>query len=91
MIKIIDPRCFPDHDGYSAPRLRDVKGRRIGLLWNNRPKGDVVLNLLGKELSSRHDVKVAFRSKLRVGTGAPDELIAELVSSTDAVIVGVGD
>ena len=91
MIRVLDPRCFPDHDGYAAPRLSSLQGVRLGMLWNNRPRGDVVLASVGEELKRQYGVHLTFLSKLRVGTGAPDEVISDLVARTDAVIVGVGD
>jgi hypothetical protein len=90
-LRVLDPRCFPDSQGEGARRLSSLQGKRIGLLWNNRPKGDVCLKTVGRELENRFGVQVVFRNKLRVGIGAPQEMIDELVNTVDAVVIGVGD
>ena len=91
MLRVVDPRSFPDSEGAGAERLSSLQGMRIGLLWNNRPKGDVCLKTVGKELERQFDTQVVFRNKLRVGIGAPEDMIDELTKTVDAVIVGVGD
>ena len=73
-------------------RLESLQGKTIGLLWNNRPRGDLVLNALGTGLTARYGVSaIVSTNKLRVGVGAPQALIDDLARRTDAVIVGVGD
>ncbi len=90
-LRILDPRAFPSEPVADAPRLSSLEGVTIALLWNNRPKGDVILRAVGEELQSKYGAQVLFRQKLRVGTGAPEEVIAGIAKEASAAVVGVGD
>jgi len=90
-LRVLDPRAFPEEPVADAARLRSLEGATVALLWNNRPKGDVILRALGDELQSRFGATVIFRQKLRVGTGAPEEVIAGVAKEASAAVVGVGD
>ena len=90
-LRVLDPRAFPEEPAADATRLRSLQGVTVALLWNNRPKGDVILRALGEELRLKYGAEVLFRQKLRVGTGAPEEVIAGVAKEASAAVVGVGD
>lgn len=90
-VRVLDPRALPDQSEHLAERLDGIQGATVGLLWNNRPRGDRILKGLASELESRYGASTVFTSKLRVGSGAPQEEIRRLEKEVQAVIVGVGD
>ena len=75
-----------------AERLASLDGKRIGVLWNNRPGGDKLLHELVRLLGERHDLAdVYFTKKPFIGNEAPEDVIEEVLAHADAAIVGVGD
>lgn len=92
-ILVLDPTASP-HDSQSrtAPRLRTLRGRAIGFLWNSKPNGNILFEELERSLLRDHGVVSASRvSKPNSSIPATNELIAKLASSVDAVVVGIGD
>jgi hypothetical protein len=91
-ITFYDPTEPPVSRAVLAGRVDSLKGKRVGLLWNNRPRGDMVLHALGEALTTQFGAReIVFTNKLRVGVGAPQAMIDDLARRTDAVVVGVGD
>lgn len=90
-IRLLDPRSFPDDHIPGAAPVADLRGLEVGFLWNNRPKGDLILRQLAGMLEQRHGTRSLFTNKLRVGTGAGPEVINAIVAEAQAAIVGVGD
>ena len=73
-------------------RLDSLDGKRIGLLWNNRPGGERILKHVVELLGQKYRFsEVYFTKKRLIGNAAPREIIEDLASRVDAVIVGVGD
>lgn len=92
MITFLDPTQSPDQLSALAPRLESLRGTTVGLLWNNRPRGDRILRGVAASLIADFGVaETVFTNKLRVGVGAPPEIIDELARRCGAVVVGVGD
>jgi hypothetical protein len=83
--------------GLEAHALPDLRGRRVGLLWNHLFRGDEVFALLADALVREHGVVDVVpwdrfgdfhnQGGDRVLAGLPERLRAEEV---DAVVVGVG-
>jgi len=90
-IRILDPRAFATEPVKKAAALETLDGAVVALLWNNRPRGDRVLRGIADELERRYGARTAFFQKLRVGTGAPLEVIAGIAAEASAGVVGVGD
>ena len=92
-IQFLDPRQGSKFEGAkTAVRLDSLRGKRLGLLWNHRLGGEPLLREIGKVLAERHGLaEVYFTKKLFVGNPAPPEIIDDLVSRVDAVVVGIGD
>ena len=70
-----------------------LSGKRVGLLWNRKPNGDVLLRRLGKRLKERYpDIEVVWLGeKNDSARGAPTESLEEARRECDAAIVAVGD
>ena len=75
-----------------AKRLASLANKRLGLLWNNKVGGDVLLRHVADLLHQKYDLaEIYFTKKTFIGNAAPAEIIDDLVSRVDAVVVGVGD
>lgn len=73
-----------------APRLSDLRGRRVALLDNSHQNVDRVLQRVSEELSDRFDAdSIPFR---KPSANAPaGEILLDKVAAADAVINGVAD
>ena len=74
----------------SAPRFADLAGRTIGLLDISKPRGDIFLDTLEKELVSRGAKTERFR-KPTFTKNAPEDLRARIAERCDAVIEALAD
>jgi hypothetical protein len=76
-----------------ANRLESLTNKRLGLLWNNnRPGGEWLLKHVAELLNQKYNLaEIYFTKKMFIGNAAPAEIIDDLVSRVDAVVVGVGD
>lgn len=91
--EILDPTAgLTTGKGVLSPRLDSLDGKILGVIWNRRPGGDLILNRTLDILKKKHDIKdVVFRAKPYIGNPAPKEIIDELAARCDAVIAGLGD
>jgi hypothetical protein len=89
----LDPRQGPSTGAVvPAKRLTSLTGKRLGILWNNRPGGDALLTHVAESLKQKYELaEVYFTKKTFIGNAAPQEVIDDLASRVDAAIVGVGD
>ena len=72
-----------------APRLKSLRGARIGILDNCKEFADVVLRGVAEALQREHGVElVRFWQKSYLGIPSP--YAAEMAAECDAVINGVG-
>ena len=72
-----------------APRLKTIRGARIGILDNCKEFADLVLRGVADVLQREHGVKeVKFWRKDYLGK--PSTFAAEMAAACDAVINGVG-
>jgi hypothetical protein len=71
--------------GLKNPRISDFTGRKIALLWDGKPGGDIFLNVL-KELLSAKYPQTNFFFSLWGDPQAP-----EIIVEVDAFVLGVGD
>ena len=93
MMIVLDPRLKSGARVVApAPRLTSLTNKRLGILWNNRLGGDRLLKHVGELLQEKYGLsEIYFTRKTFVGNAAPAEIIDDLVSRVDAVVVGVGD
>jgi hypothetical protein len=72
-----------------APRLPGLQGKKIGLFWNGKPNGDILLNAIEKALEERLKVTDFHRFNLCIGVGP--ENIKRMAQQCDGVISALGD
>jgi hypothetical protein len=91
-MKIYSPAVtdFGGAPGTLMPGLAGGGAVRIGLLWNGKPNGDVVLDTVGRELARHRPGWVADEV---VKGWMPTELslLEELAASVDAVVGAPAD
>ena len=78
--------------GRLAPRLSTLKGARLGLLDNDKPKADRLLEHVAGLLHERHGVSGFTRVRKGSATKpAEEEHIRRLLAEADAVVTAIGD
>ena len=92
-IAILDPTARPRAKGVpTAPRVDDLNGKVLGILWNRKPNGDILLRRVKELLSERFRFgDTIWRQKFTASVPAGSEVIRELADSADVVINGQGD
>jgi hypothetical protein len=93
VIRVLDPTGVPRQvSENSAPRLRDLRGRTVGFVWNNKPNGDLLFEHLARMLREKYEVRMAdWVKKPRASVGAQPQEVEALARQVDAVVVGIGD
>jgi hypothetical protein len=75
-----------------APRLSNLRGKRVGLLDNSKAKAGKMLETVTAILNAQYGFSNIVRHrKPSASKPAAPEAITELASSCDLVVVGVGD
>src|SRR5262245_1456280 len=75
-----------------AARKPDLRGSRVGLLANVKRNAEQFLDDVGALLQQEHGVAgVVRRKKMSITEQVPPDMLSELVSTCDVVVVGVGD
>ncbi len=92
---MIDPTAGPATRASAvalAERKPDLLGRRVGLLANVKRNAEQFLDEVGALLQAEHGaVDVVRRKKMSITDPVPPDILSDLVSSCDVVVVGVGD
>lgn len=90
---VLDPRQRSNVSMVApAKRMKSLNNIRLGILWNNRPGGERILNGVADLLKKKHHLaEIYFTKKMFIGNAAPPEIIDDLASRVDAAIVGIGD
>ncbi len=75
-----------------AERPSDLNGKALGLLWNQKPNGNLLLKELEERLNGRYRLRgTRMREKALASSEAPSEVIEELSVNSDLVILAIGD
>lgn len=75
-----------------APRSGELAGARIGLLENGKQNASLFLTEVADILRERYGAGEArLRRKENFAQPAPQELIDQLSSESDLVVIGIGD
>ena len=92
-IVVLDPTAKPRELRHEmAPRLPDLRGRKVGFLWNSKPNGDILFARLEELLRQKYEIADSiFRRKPTASVSATMQDIDELAASCHAVVVGLGD
>jgi hypothetical protein len=73
----------------TAARLGDLRGKTIGLFWNGKPDGDVLLDAIGKLFRERLKRVEIIRFNMSVCVG-PDN-VKKMVEKCDGIVAAVAD
>ena len=91
-VRFLNPSLEGDLGFQEAPRISTLNGKVLGVLYNGRAGGDVVLKELLGLLKSKYSLEgVVFRTKPHAWVSAPEEIFQELEQSVEVAITGVGD
>lgn len=72
-----------------AERVSSLEGKRVGLLWNHKARGDVALEAIGRELQHRfRDVRLV---QVRGTNPTNDDVLKTAASECDVVIGSSAD
>ncbi len=75
-----------------APRRGELSGARVGLLENGKQNASLFLTEVADILRERYGAGEAkLRRKENFAQPAPQELIDQLSSESDLVVIGIGD
>ncbi len=90
---LLDPTTEPSPAEFSfAPRVRDLTGKRVGLLDNSKPNSDKFLDEVLAILDARyHFSEVVRMRKPSASKPVPADMLEELKRRCDLVITAVGD
>jgi hypothetical protein len=93
---ILDPTGLSgktSHVGLTlAPRPGELTGARVGLLENGKQNASLFLTEVADILRERYGAGEAkLRRKENFAQPAPQELIDQLSSESDVVVIGIGD
>jgi len=72
-----------------APRLTSLSSKKIGLFWNGKPSGDILLDEIGNLLQGRFKNVELVKFNLWVGIGA--ENVRQMADTCDAVVAAIHD
>ena len=74
------------------PRLRSLRGLRVGLLDNTKPNGAVLMRAVGRELQERYGVReVRMFVKGYFGTPVEESVVQQILHNSDFAVAGIGD
>jgi len=92
-MKLFDPTSIPRERTITlAPRLRALRGLRVGLVENTKFNSDVILVGVAERLARQHGMTVSRMIRKRSASHAvAEEAADELCRISDFVVSGVGD
>ncbi len=75
-----------------APRPKDLKGLKVGLVENTKFNSEKLLKLVGERLTKRYGITITHLDHKRSsGHGVTEQAVAAFKSKADFVVAGVGD
>jgi hypothetical protein len=77
------------HQSRLAPRLDSMKGKRIGILYNNWQAMDYITTEYSKLLVDEYGAKEAFGIAMPSTVAMPEALLHDVTSRCDGAIVGL--
>ncbi len=72
-----------------SPRLVDLDEKKVGLFWNGKPNGDLLLEAIARQLERRFKHIKTIRFNLSISVGP--EKRKQMAGQCDAVIAAIGD
>jgi hypothetical protein len=91
-ITVLDPTAKARVvEGSAAPRVRDMEGKRLGFLCNDKPNAEALMSRIGELLSQKVSLAGIHWQHAHSGPTVDARLIEEMARTSDMVINGVGD
>jgi hypothetical protein len=93
-IVVLDP-TFQNKakESITAPVIKKSSTpRKIGFLWNTKPNGDILLEIIRDRLSSQYGpISTRWCQKDSPSSGASQDILSDLASGCDLVITASAD
>jgi len=92
-MKLFDPTAPPvERAVILAPRPRQLKGLRVGLVENTKFNSEALLTRLGARLAKDHGMRVVQMSRKRSPShGVTEEALEDMARVCDVIVSGIGD
>jgi hypothetical protein len=92
-IFVLDPTAQSKRKQISmAVRPQNLEGKVLGIVWNSKPGGDVLLEAFAEKLNRRFKLgRILRHKKPGSSRGIATESLDELSAGCDFVLVGLGD
>lgn len=75
-----------------AKRPLDLHGKVLGLFWNHKPNGDLLLRGLGNALESKYFLSgLLMKEKPNAAFQAPVEMLEEIEAKCDFALLAIAD
>ena len=101
IMKVVSPVAKPlDERVPLAPRLSALKGKRLGLLGNGKPKAMLLIERIAELLQERYELtEIVKEDRTRSSVLSPkqreldstDAVLDRLISSADVALNAIGD
>lgn len=93
LLKIFDPTIPAKREKVQyAPRPKNLKGLRLGLVDNTKHNADVLLVKIAQRLRERFGMEMVYMNRKKSASDhVTDEAIREFKGKADFVIAGIGD
>ena len=93
LVRLLDPTAKPhDVEKPLATRHATLDGIRIGILDNTKSNADVLMKRMAELLCTQYGAaEIVHRRKAHSAIGATEELLDELATRCDLVLLGSGD
>ena len=90
---LVDPTTQPLVAGFhSAPRLTDLRGKRLGLIDDSKMNGKELLEELAELLRTKYEATVGmYHRKPTASKPADPKAVREMARKCDYAIVAIGD
>ena len=90
---LVDPTTQPIIPSFTgAPRLKDLRGKRVGLIDDRKPNGKELLEELADLLKARFGIEdIVYHQKASPSVVADPEVIARIGRECDYALVAIGD
>lgn len=75
----------------AAPRIDSLRGKFMGIIWNEKPGGDILLAQVEKRLKEAFGVSGSLWRLKHPGGRISAEMLKEFSEKCDFVLNGIGD
>jgi len=75
----------------SAPRIDTLRGKLVGILWNEKPNGDILLGRIEKRLHERFGIAGSLWKQKHPAERTSEAMLKEFAEKCDFILNGIGD